>query len=814
MTTHAGAARYLIDIFGPRTAAPVFVTSLANDKDQSGRYPPRQIITRDRKVIAAFAEKWDVKGRALYYCVSTIKPGISRRAKTNLAELTGLHIDIDFKSTTASPEDVRAALDQLPLLPHRVNYSGHGIHAYWLFKKAIEATSENIERVEAALRRLSDLLAGDPSVCEVARLMRVPGSHNSKNDEWVEVTNVVSRKGGYTLAQLERWLTSATPALARVNGTPIATGANPFVTLGDAQIIQPPIDIEARLAAMTFRGAGDTAIHRTQLSIAAAQLNRGVPIGDVIRQLLEATRRAARSAGKKWNWRAEEGKIRDLCKSWLDKHPEVIAEVETNQDENTNDNTKSDRIMRTPENARTAKRKSTTENLAAAKMAEQGDAGVTLADFHAYMILHKYFFAPARALWPGESVDAVIAPIPLVDRHGKPLLDNNGNQKKIRPTTWLDKNKPVQQMTWAPGFPMIIRNRLVAEGGWIKRKGVAVFNLYRPPPDMSGGDPTKATPWLEHAYKVFNKDDADHVISWLAHRLQHPEMKINHALVLGSEDHGVGKDTLLEPVKRGIGHWNFQEVQAQQVLGRFNGFLKNVILRINEARDLGTADRFKFYDHLKAYTAAPPDTLRIDEKHMGEYAIFNCVGIIITTNHKTDGIFLPAEDRRHHVSWSDRRKSDFSDEYWEELWGFYDSGGDRHVVAYLKQLDLSGFKPKAPPPQTDAFWAVVNASRAPEEAEFADVLDQLGNPNVITLEMIRAKAVGEFETWLSDRRHRRSIPYRLQGCGYVPVRNTSREDGLWMVNKSRQVIYAKKELDPAARIEAAKALAAASSGSE
>jgi hypothetical protein len=159
MTTHTGAARYLMDIFGSRTAAPVFVTSLANDKDQSGRYPPRQIITRNRKQIAAFAEKWDKPGRALYFCVSTIKPGINRRGKTNLAELTGLHIDIDFKNTTASPADVRAALERLPLKPHRINHSGRGIHAYWFFNKAMGATPENIVRVETALRRIADLLA-------------------------------------------------------------------------------------------------------------------------------------------------------------------------------------------------------------------------------------------------------------------------------------------------------------------------------------------------------------------------------------------------------------------------------------------------------------------------------------------------------------------------------------------------------------------------------------------------------------------------------------------------------------------------------
>jgi hypothetical protein len=69
------------------------------------------------------------------------------------------------------------------------------------------------------------------------------------------------------------------------------------------------------------------------------------------------------------------------------------------------------------------------------------------------------------------------------------------------------------------------------------------------------------------------------------------------------DNQGVGKDTLLEPVKRAIGPWNFSEVSPQQVLGRFNGFLKSVILRVSEARDLGNVDRFQFYDHMK-YCAA------------------------------------------------------------------------------------------------------------------------------------------------------------------------------------------------------------------
>src|SRR5262249_17956488 len=153
-----------------------------------------------------------------------------------------------------------------------------------------------------------------------------------------------------------------------------------------------------------------------------------------------------------------------------------------------------------------------------------------------------------------------------------------------------------------------------------------------------------------------------------------------------------------------------------------NGFLKSVILRVSEARDLGDFDRFQFYDHMKAYTAAPPDVLRIDEKNLREYSILNCCGVIITTNHKTDGIYLPADDRRHFVAWSDKVKEDekFQGTYWDDLWAYYENNGRAHVMAFLLNRDISTFNAKAPPPKTPAFWAIVDANRAPEESEMAD----------------------------------------------------------------------------------------------
>ena len=34
--------------------------------------------------------------------------------------------------------------------------------------------------------------------------------------------------------------------------------------------------------------------------------------------------------------------------------------------------------------------------------------------------------------------------------------------------------------------------------------------------------------------------------------------------------------------------------------------------------------------------------------------IFNLCGVVITTNNKTNGLFLTADDRRHYVTWSER----------------------------------------------------------------------------------------------------------------------------------------------------------------
>jgi Family of unknown function (DUF5906) len=435
-----------------------------------------------------------------------------------------------------------------------------------------------------------------------------------------------------------------------------------------------------------------------------------------------------------------------------------------------------------------------------------GDRSATLADFRAHAPSGMYIYMPCREPWPPRVVDQVIKPQPALDKSGKPKRNNSGGLVTVKASTWLMQNQRVEQLTWAPGEPTLIADRLVVDGGWIQRPEVTCLNMYRPP-QIELGDATKVGPWLDHVRFVF-PSDADHIIRWLAQRKQQPAIKINHGLVLGSEDFGVGKDMMLAPIRHTVGPWNFREIAPTDLLGTFNPFVKSIILRINEARDLGEINRFAFYDRMKAYTASPPEVLQVNEKHLRQYYAFNCLGAIITTNHKTDGIYLPVDDRRHYIAWSDRSRRDFSDDYWNNLTTWYENGGHGHVAAYLAVLDLSDFDPKAPPTKTSAFWEIVSASQAPEDAELADAIDRLGaklypneiesgttdeqrRPNVFTLlELIGIQGNAALEDILAPK-NRRAVPHRLSRCGYNLYRNTAAKDGLWRINKTRQALYVK-----------------------
>lgn len=435
---------------------------------------------------------------------------------------------------------------------------------------------------------------------------------------------------------------------------------------------------------------------------------------------------------------------------------------------------------------------------------------IQVGDFIAYLPMHSYIYIPTRDLWAAVAVNSQLPPLPVLKEDGtravgpetkdKSGATQAGKPLSIKANTWLDQNQAVEQMTWAPGQPTLIHDRLISEGGWFDHPGAACFNLYKPP-TIKLGDPAKAGRWVDHIKRVY-PDDADHIISWLAYRVQHPEIKINHNLVLLGHP-GVGKDTMLEPAVQAVGPWNCTEIAPDDLFGSFSGYLKSIILRVSEARDMGDVNKFQLYERMKTIGAAPPEVLRVNEEHLKEHSIVNLVGVIITSNSKTDSLYLPADDRRHYVAWSDIKHADFDNQpgagdasvYFDALWRWYEhEGGFEDVAAYLASHDISDFNPKASPKKTAAFWEIVTSNRSIEESEILDVLDMIGTPPALIIDRVIASAPADLSDFLRERKNRRVASKRMTDAGYEAVSNPDAADGLWKVDGARRTVFAASNL--------------------
>ncbi|MCK1671073.1 phage/plasmid primase, P4 family [Bradyrhizobium sp. 150] len=323
MTTTATTFDFFKALFA-YTEEPVYICSFTNERGEGAE---RHIMTRLPSQISGFINKWDKPGRGLFFCVSVVDHSATKRNKETVRKTTCLHADIDFKLVDIKDETAREeCLRQLARLrfpPSLVVFSGGGLHCYWLFKEPVE-TQANIERIEAALRQLADVIAGDPQCCEIARVLRMPGTHNTKDGAWTEVEVLVFEPGRrYELDDLEEWFAEQSPVLLRREREPGKTvgESDPFADYAKQVGFKPSIDVQARLDAMMYMGVGDSSVHQTQIQCAAAMLSKGTTIEEVIDVLLEATRVAAGAYGSRWNWRIEERNIRRDCDSWIKKHP-------------------------------------------------------------------------------------------------------------------------------------------------------------------------------------------------------------------------------------------------------------------------------------------------------------------------------------------------------------------------------------------------------------------------------------------------------------------------------------------------------------
>jgi hypothetical protein len=170
----------------------------------------KQELVATREEADALVEEYVAHNYNVFFGVAKYTTNESRK-KENVAALKALWLDIDcgeakaeINPKTGRPDgyiDQAAGIGALKAFtatiglpkPILVN-SGRGVHAYWPLTESI--TRDEWEPVAARLRDLCEThkFYVDPQVFEAARILRVPGTYNFKDDPANEVTVLTTAK--------------------------------------------------------------------------------------------------------------------------------------------------------------------------------------------------------------------------------------------------------------------------------------------------------------------------------------------------------------------------------------------------------------------------------------------------------------------------------------------------------------------------------------------------------------------------------------------------------------------------------------------
>lgn len=121
------------------------------------------------------------------------KPHGKRGTKADALYLTALWCDLDKVTTPI-------ALENTELKPTVIICTGGGFHGYWLLNAPLAITTTNAPQIERALKGIALATKGDTKVAELARVMRLPNTVNTKperNRAACEITAINPVRYGY-----------------------------------------------------------------------------------------------------------------------------------------------------------------------------------------------------------------------------------------------------------------------------------------------------------------------------------------------------------------------------------------------------------------------------------------------------------------------------------------------------------------------------------------------------------------------------------------------------------------------------------------
>lgn len=292
----------------------------------------------------------------------------------------------------------------------------------------------------------------------------------------------------------------------------------------------------------------------------------------------------------------------------------------------------------------------------------------------------------------------------------------HNTKRRIEAATSFDENRQ------AKGAKALVGVTYAAgESVLVARDGMVYGNRWRDArPKAQAGD---VRPWLEHVERMVpEKFEREHLLNALAHKVQFPTHKINHAILMGG-NHGSGKDTLFAPFFWAIGgraKVNCSMIKNEDLTSQWGYGLECEVMEIAELRQAEAKDRRALENHLKPIIAAPPEYLMVNRKGLHPYYALNRVFVVAFSNERV-AISIPSEDRRWFVIWAEASK--LPEAQAVSLWNWYQHrGGFEAVAHYLHTRDVSAWNPTAPPPMTEAKAIMVEHGMSTAESFLVDLL--------------------------------------------------------------------------------------------
>ena len=298
--------------------------------------------------------------------------------------------------------------------------------------------------------------------------------------------------------------------------------------------------------------------------------------------------------------------------------------------------------------------------------------------------------------------------------------------------------------------------------------GRRVLNLWRAPAIIEQHGAPEPIPFIDHVRYLLDDDELaiNHVMDFIAHLVQRPQERVNHALLITSEAKGIGKSTLGTIIRKLVGERNGGMAQSKDLKSQFDAWLMGkLIVQVDEIYEHGNWD---LANKLKPLITEP--TVSVNVKYGPQIIVQNFARFIIFSNHSAP-IDIEEGDRRYFVFESHAQPR--SPDYYDALNAYIeDPAGLAAIYSWLKQRDISAFRPYAAPPLTAAKQRIIGESGTPLRAYIAEittnghVLESLGPEFMISaLQRILQK-----DGFGQHGRNLKELSAALEAAGVVQAR--------------------------------------------